>query len=189
MQERKLKGINFHGTLRALEKRNGPEVAARVRAKVRGEAGDALRNGAIVSGGWYPASWYDALLAAIEEEFPDERWICRDLSRAAVTEDFGTLFRAMSLIVSPNYALMTATRVGSRYVDGGKITLVESREGHIHFLFEEFHGYTRRMWEDFIGGMEAVVSLMRVRLLPTRIVRGGRDGDAVLEVIIRYARS
>lgn len=186
--ERKLKGVNFHGTLRALEKAYGAEALVRVKTAVAREGGRALRDGAIVTGGWYPASWYDALLRAIEDEFPGERSICRDLSRAAVSEDFSTLFKLISLVVSPNSALVNATRVVARYVDGGRTTVLEAREGHVHFRFDEFHGYTHRMWEDFIGGMEAVIDLMRVQRLPTRVVSGGSDGDARLEVVIRYQR-
>jgi hypothetical protein len=144
--ERKLRGVNFHGTLRALEKKHGPERASMVRQRVAGEAGEAMRTGAIVTAGWYPASWYDALLAAVEQEFPGERWICRELSHAAVREDFATIFKVISLIVSPNSALLNATRIVGRYVDGGKITVLAARDGEVHFLFEEFHGYSRRMW-------------------------------------------
>lgn len=187
--ERKLKGVNFHGTLRALERKFGADTLARVKARIAGDAGQALRTGAIVTGGWYPASWYDAVLLAIEQELDGERGICRELARLAVTEDFATLFKVISLIVSPNSALVNATRVAGRYIDGGKITVLDAREGQIHFRFEEFNGYTRRMWEDFVGGIEAVVDMMKVHRLPTRILSGGDDGSATLELIVRYQRA
>lgn len=188
MRERRLKGVNFHGTLRALGRRHGASVEERVRARIAGPGGAALRDGAIVSNGWYDASWYDALLAAIEAEVPEPR-VCRELSRAAVFEDFSTLFRVISFIVSPNSALTNATRVLTRYVDGGNIRVVDARDGHIHFAFDEFHGYTRRMWDDFLGGVEAIVELMRVERLPTRVLRGGGDGDSHFEIVIRYQRA
>lgn len=187
MRERRLKGVNFHGTLRALARRYGVDVQERVRARIAGPGGAALRDGAIVSNGWYEASWYDALLAAIEAEVP-EPGVCRALSRAAVVEDFSTLFRVISLVVSPNSALANATRVLTRYVDGGNIRVVEAREGHVHFVFDDFHGYTRRMWEDFLGGVEAIVDLMRVERLPTRVLGGGGDGDSRFAIVIRYQR-
>ncbi len=188
MVERKLKGVNFHGTLRALAKAHGAEKLALVRARVKGEPGQALRDGAILTGGWYPASWYDALLSAIEDELPTDRTACRDLARAAVVEDFSTLFRVISLVVSPNSALVNATRIAGRYVDGGKITVVHAKEGEIRFLFEDFHGYTRRMWEDFMGGIEAVLDLMKVQRLPSRVLGGGVDGAGRLELVVRYQR-
>jgi hypothetical protein len=185
MLERKLKGVNFHGTLRALERKYGAEALAAVKRRVPGEAGAALRSGAVVTAGWYPASWYDAVLVAIEEQLPTQRGVIRELAHDAVTDDFSTLFKVISIIVSPHSALTNATRIVGRYIDGGKITVLESREGLVHFRFEEFHGYTTRMWEDFVGAMEAIVDLTRVQRLPTKIVAGGKDGPT-LEVLLRY---
>lgn len=185
MEERRLKGVNFHGTLRALERRSGAEALARVRAGVGGEGGAALRDGGIVTNGWYPASWYDAVLVAIEAEHPGQRGILRDLSRSAVVDDFSTIFRLISLVMSPERALSNATRVMARYVDGGKVTVLEAKEGMIHFAFDEFHGYTPRMWDDFVGGIEGVLEMMRVQRLPTKLIGG--DG-ARAEVILRYSR-
>lgn len=186
MTERRLKGVNFHGTLRALERRAGAETVERVRARMEGEGGEAMRTGAIVTGGWYPASWYDALLVAIEVELPDQRTIVRDLARAAVTDDFATLFKVISLVASPQMAVANTTRVLQRYVDGGTARLIESREGFLHYAFEGFDGYTARMWDDFVGGMEAVLDLMRVERQQTRVVAAG-DGPRC-EVILRYTR-
>jgi hypothetical protein len=184
-EERKLKGVNFHGTLKAVGRLYGPETLARVEQRIDGEAGDAVRAKAVVTAGWYPASWYDAVLRAIEAEFPGERRICRDVARAAVTDDFATLFKIISLVFAPETALKTATKVAARYVDGGTITLVKNEDGVLQFKFDEYFGYTGRMWEDFIGGMEAILDLMKVDRLPTRILSGGGDGDK-LEVVRRF---
>lgn len=188
MQEAKLKGVNFHGTLGALERRFGKEAVERVKRRVTGDPGEALRTGAVVSNGWYPAHYYDALLVAIEEEYPAVRGLVHDLSYDAVTNDFQTLFKVVSLIASPEWALTGASRVMIRYVEGGRVEVKESREGHVHFAFDDFHGYTRRMWEDFTAGLEAVIDLMRVRRLPSKILQGGGD-EPSLEIVIRYTRT
>lgn len=182
-----LKGINFHGTMSALERRAGKDVLARALAQVPGPAGEALRTGEIVSGGWYPASHYDALLAGIEAALPEERGILRNLAREAVTHDFATLFKLISLVLSPETALTSAVKVVQRYVKGGKIAVVSAREGHIHFRFDEFTGYTRRLWDDFTGGMEATLVMMKVKPLAPRVIAGGGD-DPFFEVIMRYSR-
>lgn len=186
MQERKLKGINFHGTLGALERTHGKDVRVRVEARVDGECGDALRHKAIVAGGWYPASWYDALLRAIEAEVPG-KGVCRELSKLAVMNDFSTLFKIVSLIASPETALKNAMRISQRYVDGGKITLVRAEWNEMHIKFDEFYGYTARMWEDFIGGMEGILTLMKLDLLPHKILSGGGNSDK-LEVLLRFQK-
>lgn len=185
--ETRLKGVNFHGTLGALERRFGAAAVANVKARTTGDAGEALRTGAIVTGGWYPAGWYDALLGAIEAEHATVPRIVRELSYDAVTQDFKTLFRVVSLIASPAWALDGTSRIMTRYVQGGRVTVLASTEGTFHVRFDDFHGYTRRMWEDFVAGLEAVIDLMRVTRHPTKIVAGGGDGPSI-EVIIRYGR-
>jgi len=49
-------------------------------------------------------------------------------------------------------------------------------------------GYTRRMWEDWLGGMEGVLECSKVERLGTRVASGGRDGDHRIEVVLRYGR-
>lgn len=185
MLERKLKGVNFHGTLKALERNHGEEVRTRVESNIDGEAGEAIRTKAVLTGGWYPASWYDALLRSIESEFPGRNHICRELSRQAVMDDFATLFKIISLVASPQMALKNATKIAGRYIDGGKIEMLSAKDGEMHFKFEEFYGYSARMWDDFIGGMEGILDLLKVQRLPTKVLSGGGNSDK-LEVLLRY---
>ena len=185
--EARVKGVNFHGTLGALERRFGKSVLERVKARTKGDGGHALRTGAIVTGGWYPAHYYDALLEAIELELPTVPGLAHDLSYDAVTNDFQTLFRFISLVATPEWALQGATRVMTRYVEGGRVDVRESREGLVHLSFSGFHGFTKRMWEDWLGGLESVIDMMRVRRLPTKIVSGGGE-SSTCEVVIRYTR-
>lgn len=184
MKALRLRGVNFSGTLRALTQRFGSAVAERVLARVPGEAGVALRARHIGAEGWYPVDWYDALLASIEAELPREATVCRDVGRAAVTEDMSTIFSALSFVATPDFALVNATRVAATYIDGGKISVLAARPGLVHFRFDGFHGYTPRMWQDFAGGMEAVIDLMRLVRLSTEITLG--DDTSRCEIVLRY---
>jgi hypothetical protein len=185
-QERKLKGINFLGTLAALERGRGEEARASVEKKLSGEVGDAVRQSAILASGWYPAAWYAALLDAIVDEVGGGEATARALSRDAVKADFATLFRIVRLFLTPQYALQQAMRVSGRYIDGGQIEVLEARPGHAHFRFREYHGYTRLMWWDFIGGIEGVLENLGAEDLSARVADGGRDGDHHLEVVLRW---
>ena len=185
-QERKLKGINFLGTLGALEREHGEEARANVEKKLGGEVGQAVRQTAILASGWYPAAWYAALLEAIVEEVGGGEATTRSLSREAVKADFKTLFKIVRLFMTPQYALQQGIRVSSRYIDGGQIELVEASNGHAHYRFRDYHGYTRLMWWDFIGGIEGVLENLGAEELFARIVDGGRDGDHHLEVVLRW---
>jgi hypothetical protein len=177
-----LKGINFRGVLLAVEREHGKATAGNVLERVSGEGGESLRTGELVAGGWYPAAYYDALLKAVEEEGLD----VRALAKAAIVHDFATLMRLFSFFISPEFALKNTVKVLSRYVQGGKVEVVDARSGRVHFRFQEFYGYTPRMWQDFLGGMDAVFQLMKVKSSVVRVLRGGKAGDDHFEVLLTY---
>ncbi len=87
------KGTNIQGILATVARLHGEPTRERVVSAIGGEAGEALRHGAIVSSGWYPVAWHDATLRAIEECFPTQRAIVRELAYESVKNDFRTLFK------------------------------------------------------------------------------------------------
>jgi len=184
--ERKLKGINFIGTLKALERQLGRRVRERVEERLEGDVGDCVRHGALVASGWYPASWYDALLQTVARETGGGERTMRSLSREAVREDFATLFRVVRLFLSPERALQQSMRVSRRYVDGGEVAVLDVGPGRIHYSFCGFHGYTRLMWNDYVGAIEGVLESLGAEEISARTLRGGNDGDHQLEVLLRW---
>lgn len=180
-EPRKLKGVNFRGTIAALERNKGKELTQRVVARVPGEAGEAIRTGAIVAGGWYAGAWYGALLAAIDAETGGGPAFAKQLSREAVKNDMETIFKILSLFVSPQFALQNGVKVIKRYVDGGTLEVLSAQQGDVRFRFTEYYGYTHLMWCDFIGGMEGVLDAMHLAEVGSRIHSGGRDGDPDME--------
>jgi hypothetical protein len=93
----------------------------------------------------------------------------------------------ISLVVTPESALKNSAKILARYWDGGLVTVVETREGYTHFVFDEFHGFTRRMWADFQGGIEAIIHLMKLEHEPFEVRGRSQDGPR-LELILRYRR-
>lgn len=185
MQPVRSKGTNIHGVLGAVLRMDGEEAHARVVEAIAGEAGDAFRHGSVVSSGWYPVAWHDAVLAAVEAGFPGRRFAIREHTREAAKYDFNTIFKFTRLVASPSLALPISVKVMSRYYDGGHVSIPDVSEGLVHFRFERYHGFTPRIWEDLVGGIEGVFELMHLRLLPFEI-RGARGADA--EIIARYER-
>lgn len=180
------KGTNFHGAIAAVARVHGEDAKKRVVAAISGEAGEAFRLGAIVSGGWYPVSWHDAVLRAIEETFPTRRFAVRELTYDAVKTDFQTVFKIISLVASPSFALTNSTKVMARYYDGGRVSVVEAREQLVHLRFDDYFGFTSRIWEDVHGGLEGVIDLMGVEREPFE-VRFAQGPKA--EFIVRYKRA
>lgn len=186
--ERKLKGINFTGTLKALQREYGDEAHQNVIAAVPGEAGEALQTRNILASGWYPASWYNALLRAIVAEVDGDKRTARALSRDAVRADFQTLFKIVRLFLSPEKAAQQGIRISSRYIDGGELEVVDAKDGLLQVRMREYHGYSELMWWDFIGGVEGVLENIGAEDLSSRVLAGGKDGDHHLEVVLRWRR-
>jgi len=180
-ETRKLKGINFTGTLSALAREHGEEVREAVVRDLGGDAGDALRHGGIVASGWYPAAWYADLLAAIAASISGGSDHIRQLSREAVKKDFRTLFKVMSLFMRPQRALQQSIRVSRRYVDGGEIEILETRDDFMRMRLSEYYGYTNLMWWDFAGGVEGVLENLGAKAIDSCILSGGGDGDHEVE--------
>ncbi|MFO0710075.1 MAG: hypothetical protein U0353_09570 [Sandaracinus sp.] len=180
------KGTNIHGVLAAVGRLHGDDAKKRVIDAIPGEAGDALRHGAIVSGGWYPVQWHDATLVAIEKVFPTKRFAIRELTYDSVKTDFQTVFKVISLVASPAFTLTNATKVMARYYDGGKVSVVEAREEIVHLKFDDYFGFTPRIWEDVHGGLEGIVDLLGVVRQPfeVRFAQGPRA-----EFVVRYKRA
>jgi len=185
-ETRKLKGINFTGTLSALAREHGDEVRDAVLREIEGDVGEALRHGGVVASGWYPAAWYASLLDVIVARLGGGKSSVRRLSREAVKADFRTLFKVMSLLMKPQRALQQSMRVSRRYVDGGEIEVTEARDDFMHLRLREYYGYTSLMWWDFIGGVEGVLENLGAKAIESRVLSGGGDGDHEVEFTLRW---
>ncbi len=180
------RGTNIQGVLASVGRVHGDAARQQVLAAIGGEAGESVRLGAVVSGGWYPIAWHDATLLAIEEVFPSRRFAVRELTYDSVKYDFQTVFKVISLVASPNFALTNATKIMARYFDGGRVSVVEARDDMLHMRFEDYFGFTSRVWDDVHGGLEAIIDLMGVVRQPFE-VRHAQGPKA--EFILRYKRT
>ena len=126
------------------------------------------------------------MLVAVEETFPTRRFAIRELTYESVKNDFQTIFKVVSLVASPSFAMTNASKVMARYYDGGRVTVVEAREGFLHIRFDDYFGFTPRVWDDVHGGLEAIIDLMGVERDPfeVRYAQGPRA-----EYILRYKRA
>ncbi|MEI8259642.1 MAG: hypothetical protein WCJ30_28585, partial [Deltaproteobacteria bacterium] len=129
----RLKGTNFRGALGALERLAGKPAVESALAGIDGPGAEPLRNGEVVAGGWYPAAWYRSLLEAIEKTSGRGPGFIREISNEAVRHDLATIFKVLSFFVSPERALDNATKIMSRYYDGGRVSVSEARHGLVRF--------------------------------------------------------
>jgi hypothetical protein len=87
--------------------------------------------------------------------------------------------------VSPNAALKNGLKAMARYWEGGRIELVEAHEGYAHYLFDDYVGFTPRIWDDVYGGIEAVMDMMEIVRAPIE-TRAPSADHRRREVIVRY---
>ena len=160
------KGSNFVGLLRAIEKRHRAAAVQPVLEAVEGDAGSALRQGQVLSMGWYPVAWYADLHAAVDRTFGGGANGARSLGYEATSSDFGSVHRLVASMPGqrqPDLSIETifgqTHRLMGLYWKGGSIERMELRTGFARLRFGNWHGFTRLVWEDLMGSIEAVLNL------------------------------
>jgi len=130
-----VKGMAILGTLRFVKETAGkehvPGLLQELPATVR-----AIYERAVLAGSWYPYEAYTTLLAAVTRRLGEGRAdFPATLGRFGAQLDVGSIFRIVSVILSPQRALYAAGLMWSRYCDAGRFVMTridkESAEGHI----------------------------------------------------------
>jgi hypothetical protein len=153
------KGSNFASLLGALERKRGKAARELVCEQLSGPFGDALRYGQVVAVGWYPVEWYAALHAAIDRALHGGPELARELGRLATRADFTTLHRALASMLKVETAFAQAPRLMGLYWKGGKIDCPLIGPGRGKLRFVSWSGFTRLIWEDLAGSVEAIIAL------------------------------
>ena len=124
-----------------------------------------LYDRSILAGEWYPYAAYASLLAAVTRSLGGGRTeFTGSLGRSAAELDVGSIFKIVSVILSPKRALQAAGMLWSRYCDTGRFVMTriddESGEGHI----EDFPGISADHERLLTGWIEGI-----------GLAAGGRD--------------
>lgn len=180
-----VKGIAFVGALRAFEAKHGKQGVQSVATRATGELGEALRAGGILANQWYAVAWYSQLLAVMLEVSGEGIDSLRGLSRDACAHDFRTLFRLARVIFSPQTIASHAVRFSQRYYTAGQIDVISMDATSVRFRCSGFRGFDRRMWTDFVGGVEGIFDAMGCSEVASTVHAGG-VGD-FLEATFKFA--
>lgn len=151
------KGSNFVGLLKALETLHGAEARERVLDAMPEQIASPLRFGQVVVMGWYPVEWYAALHAAVDTCFHEGPTLARKLSHQATRADIGSIHRFIASMLSVETVFGQTHRLMGLYWKGGQIERLEIAPGRARVRFENWPGFTALIWEDLMGGMEAVL--------------------------------
>jgi len=182
------KGSNFVGMLKALEKLRGADARELVLAAMPEQIAEPLRFGQVVVVGWYPVAWYAELLAAIDHCFHEGSSLARKLSHHATLADIGSLHRFIASMLSVETVFGQTHRLMALYWKGGRIERLEIAKGRARVRFEGWPGFTALIWEDLMGGMEAVLETCGASNGRCR-ASGGAPSDNIetLEIDVRWS--
>lgn len=151
------KGSNFLGLLRALEALEGVEAKDRVMAALPASIAEPLEFGQIVAVGWYPVEWYAELHAAVDRCLHRGPTLARKMSHHSTTADINSIHRFIASMLSVQTVFGQTHRLMGLYWKGGKIERLEITTGRAKLRFENWPGFTEFIWEDLMGGIEAVL--------------------------------
>jgi hypothetical protein len=175
--------LSFVSTLRTL---HGSEATERTLDNLPGEVCAALREGLVVASSWYPLGWHRAMHASAQRACKASPELARSIGFHGTQADFRGVYRFVASLIAPDRLIRISPRVWSNYFDGGKVTIDEHYTGKVLTTFSECHGFDRSLWENTIGGSLAVLDIAGAKNVRTRVVRGGGDGDDLLEVELSW---
>lgn len=152
----RMKGMAILGLFRIVKDVAGKDRIAELIAGLPA-SNQRLYERPILAGEWYPYEAYANLLAAVTRSLGGARHeFAASLGRSAAEMDVGTIFKIVSVILSPRRALQAAGMLWSRYCDAGRFVMTrideESGEGHI----EGFPGISSEHERLLTGWIEGI---------------------------------
>ena len=172
----RMKGMAILGLFRIVKDSAGKDRIAELIAALPA-ADRPLYERPILAGEWYPYAAYANLLAAVTGSLGDGRAeFAASVGHAAAEMDVGSVFKIVSVILSPRRALQAAGMLWSRYCDTGRFVMTriddESGEGHI----EGFPGISReheRLLTGWIAGIGQAAGAREPQVTLVASVHGG----------------
>jgi hypothetical protein len=185
-KDSEMKGLSLRNYLAVLASLRGERVARDVVGLLSPELRDALRDGMIVPGGWYPVAFKRELHAAGRRVTGEPRlaWL---MGSEMTRRDLHGIYRAFLRIVSPRHVLSLGSLFFGSYFRGPAMRVDENRRGYTHVTFTGCHGFDRNMWLDVIGGCEATLEAAGAKYVRMHIEDGGRDGDATSSITASWS--
>jgi hypothetical protein len=182
------KGVNFQTFLRSIEEEFGPAAKLDVCAASSGELGKLLRYGGLVSSGWYPVALYCELQALAQQVLQRGSELARRIGYVNLKRDLSGPYRVLVFLLKPETIISGTPRMMQHYWRGGRVEVTEARDGMAAAHFRGWHGFDRNVWLDVIGAAEAAIEVAGGESVRSRVVSGGRDGHAELDLELRWTR-
>ena len=171
------KGINFLGFLQAAQDLHPDLPLEALLATSPPEMRQLLRDGTLLTGEWYPVSWYNTLHQGLRSATGAGPEICWDVGYASTRQDFeaGGIYRHLVRLLSPNTVLGLGQKIFSFYWDPGRLATRKLGRKKAWGRWEQCQGFNENTWQDILGGTVFILQLTGAHEPTLNVVAGGGD--------------
>jgi len=184
--EVRVKGQSFHSVLKAFAELHGDELRAKTLAGMSGPGGEALREGSLLSSGFYPVAWYRELLASAARLVPNPGSLAREVGYRSGQRDIAGMYKVLLRALSTEMLIKQSPRLLRVVYEGGGVEVLEVRRGFARVRYYDYFGFDRNVWQDAIGGAQAAFEATGAKQLLITVQEGGRDGDSGMIVGVTW---
>lgn len=184
--EPQIKGATIRGVLGAVGRVCPPGTTEKMLRILPPGLGDAVAHDRYLVAGWYPLTHYRDIIAAAMRASGGGAEVARALSRDAMLHDLRGIYRLLTFVLSPESIMRRSPSLFGRYYDTGSLAVPVARTGYCEAQYRGCVGFDRILWESALGGASAVLEACGARGLEVTVAAGGRDGDAMMDMVARW---
>jgi hypothetical protein len=145
----------------------------------------ALQRRTIVSVGWYPAAWYNAMHDALEALAGPA--LATFIGREATLADIHLIFRWVLRLFSPELLLSQGSRIFGAYMRGCEILVEQPRPGVAVVRYRSVEGLARGVWAELAEGSLTFLEVAGAKSARVKVLAGGEAGARVLDLELSWA--
>ncbi len=172
----KARGLSLLHWLQSFEKHYGADARAEMLSRVPGEARVAIEAG-LDSAGWYPLSWYSALLSAARDVAAGGVDVVETLARTSAKAEFTGIHRVLLLFVSPQRLLRISRRVFDRYYTHGCVETIARGRTEADVRWSGCRGFDDNIWHDCFVAAAVAVELCGAKDVEWTITKGAGNAE------------
>ncbi len=177
------KGTCFTDFRAVVVAQHGADAWERIAGALDRDLGDPLQYGAIVTGGWYPLSWYRHLHEVTHRTLNVGLEFSREVGRASTVHGLTRgLYKVFLKIVSPQFVVTNAAKLFNAYYERGAMVVDEKRAGLLRASWSGCAAFDQVIWEDVFGGCLGALEAAGARDVRLRLLGGGLDGCETAEL-------
>jgi hypothetical protein len=181
-----VKGVAFRTVVWSVEQLYGAHQVSAALAEMRQEPRDALHYGELVSGSWYPVTWYADLLQAVVRTNPGEADVVRKIAELSIERDVKGVYRFLVEHLDPTTVVSLCSKLFPRYYTPGKMLVTREGPTQFQLRIEGCVGFSALMWQEVYASGKHLLALSGASNIRVFIAAGGKDGDSHIAVDARW---